>query len=77
MLDKEYTFYKNNKAELLRKYEDKFIVIISESVVGVYNSETEAYNDSVSKHKLGTFLIQHCVKNEEEAKQIFHSRVIF
>jgi len=77
MLDKEYTYYKKNKADLLRKYKDKFIVIMNDSVVGIYDSEGEAYKDSVSKYKLGTFLIQHCVANDEETKQIFHSRVIF
>lgn len=76
MLDSEYKFYKDNQEKFLKEYKDKVIVIIGQKVVGVYDDETSAYNDSVSKYKLGTFLIQKCVP-EEESIQTFHSRVIF
>lgn len=76
-LNKEYKYYKKNQKKLLKQYAGKVLVIKDEGVVGVYEDETSAYNDSVSKYKLGTFLIQKCVPEEEETIQSFHSRVIF
>ena len=75
-LDKEYKYYKENQKGLLKQYSGGVLVIKDEGVVGVYDDETSAYNDSVSKYKLGTFLIQKCVPEEEETIQSFHSRVV-
>jgi len=75
MLDKEYKYYKDNQEKFLEKYKGKIIVINDEAVVGVYNDEPSAYQDAISKFKLGTFLIQRCV-SEKEGIQTFHSRVI-
>lgn len=76
MLDKEYKYYKDNQNELVKKYKNKVIVIIGNEVVGVYDDERTAYQESITKHKIGTFLIQKCVPSEE-AVQTFHSRAIF
>ena len=76
MLDKEYKYYKDNQKSLLQKYKNKVLVIIGEEVVGIYDDETSAYQDSISKYKLGTFLIQNCLP-EKETIQTFHSRVAF
>ena len=75
MLDKEYTYYKDNQEELLKKYKDKVLVIMGNEVVEVYKDEATAYQNSISKYKIGTFLIQKCVPSEESV-QTFHSRVI-
>ncbi|MGH7202934.1 MAG: hypothetical protein ACREHC_00645 [Candidatus Levyibacteriota bacterium] len=76
MLDKEYKYYKDNQESLLQKHKNKVLVIIGEEVVGVYDDEASAYQDSISKYKLGTFLIQKCLP-EEETIQTFHSRAAF
>lgn len=75
-LDREYQYYKNNQKEFLEKYKGKVLVIKDEKIVGVYEDEVAAYKESVSKYKLGTFLIQKCLP-EVETIQTFHSRVIF
>lgn len=77
MLDKEYKFYTKNKAEFVKKYKGKFLVIKNEEVVGVYLTREDAYNESSKKYQLGTFLIQECLEEEKEIAQTFHSRVIF
>lgn len=76
MIDKEYQYYKNNLKEFLKQYKNKVLVIKDEALVGIYDDEESAYKDSVSKFKLGTFIIQRCIP-EEETIQTFHSRVIF
>lgn len=76
MLDTEYKYYKDNQEKFLKEYKDKVIVIVGKNIVGIYDDEVSAYQDSVSKYKLGTFLIQKCIP-EKESIQTFHSRVIF
>jgi hypothetical protein len=75
-LDKEYKYYQANQKEFLRKYRNRVVVIKDEQVTGVYNDEESAYKEAISKYKLGSFLIQKCVP-EEETIQSFYSNVIF
>lgn len=77
MLKQEFQYYIDNQNELVKKYRGKFIVIKDKQVIGVYDTEIEAYTESVKAHELGTFLIQECQPGEENYTQTFRSRVIF
>lgn len=77
MLDKEFKYYLDNQAELVKKYNNKFIVIKDSSVIGAYDTELDAYTETLKTHELGTFLIQHCIPGKESHTATFHSRVIF
>jgi len=77
MLDKEFQYYIDNQIELVEKYKGKYIVIKDLSVIGVYNTEIEAYSETVKKHELGTFLIQECQPGDENYTQTFRTRAIF
>jgi hypothetical protein len=76
MLNKEFEYYLKNQNELVEKYNGKFIVLKDQKVVGVYDSQNEAYSESVAKFELGSFLIQHCTSGAEGYTQTFHSRVV-
>jgi len=77
MLEKEFKYYLDNQKQLIKKYNGKFIVIVGEEVVNSYDSEQEAYFESLKAHKEGTFLIQFCEPGEESYSQTYHSRVVF
>ena len=77
MLEKEFQYYLDNKDRLIKEYTDKYIVIIGNEVVGVFDNEPEAYSSSVEKYGLGKFLIRFCDSNGESHIQTFHSRVTF
>ncbi len=77
MLEKEFQFYRAHQSELVEKYNGKFLVIVCEKVVGSYDTELEAYSEAKKRHKLGTFLVQHCSAGKESYTQTFHSRVAF
>lgn len=77
MLEKEFQYYRDHQKELAQQYNDKYIVIIGEEVVGVYDSEIEAYNKTKESHKVGSFLIQLCTNDPNTYIQTFHSRVSF
>lgn len=77
MLDKELQYYIDNQSDLIAKYQGKFLVIKDKMVIGIYNTEIEAYSETVKKHELGTFLIQECQPGDENYTQTFRTRVIF
>ncbi len=76
MLEKEFKYYIKNQEELVKKYKGRFVVIKDEKVVGDYIDKVTAYNESVKKYELGTFLIQQCLPGKDNYTQTFTSRVI-
>ena len=75
MLEKEFQYYIRNQNRLVKKYRGKFIVIKNQKVIGIYDTDIEAYKKAQEDHKLGTFLIQPCMAGNESYTQTFHSRV--
>ncbi|MBT4124223.1 MAG: hypothetical protein HN981_03400 [Candidatus Pacebacteria bacterium] len=76
MLDKEYHFFQNNLKKFVKEFPNKFLVIKGEKVIGVYENEVTAYEETLKNNDIGTFLIQKSIP-EEESVQTFQSRVIF
>jgi hypothetical protein len=74
-LEKEFEYYKTHQDGLVEKYNGKFLVIVGEEVVGVYDQELQAYLKAKELYKPGTFLIQRCGPGRESYTQTFHSRV--
>ena len=77
MLDKEFKYFMDHQEELASKYDGKYIVIVSDSVVGVYDTNEDAYEESLKKYNLGEFLIQECSPDASSYTTVFHSRVIY
>jgi hypothetical protein len=76
-LKKEFEYYLANQDDLVSKYKDKYVVIKDSQVLGAYDSEIEAIQQTSKEHELGTFLVQKCEPGEESYTQTFHSRVAF
>ena len=76
-LEKEFEYYLNHQDELVEKYNGKFIVVKNSEVIGAYDSELKAVEETTKKHELGTFLVQKCEPGEESYTQKYHSRVLF
>ncbi len=77
MLEKEFKYYLAHQEQLVKQYKGKFIIIKNQEVIGVYETEIQAYEETQKKHKLGTFLIQECLPGKESYSATFHSRVVF
>jgi hypothetical protein len=75
-LEKEFEFFVINQADLVKKYQGKFIVIKNEKVIGVFDDLTTAIAETSKKEKLGTFLVQKCEPGRAVYTQTFHSRVL-
>lgn len=78
MLDKEFKFYLDHQNELVKRYNNRFIVIVGEEVIGDYDNFEQALTNAIEKkYQLGTFLIQECTSGDDAYTQTFHSQVIF
>jgi hypothetical protein len=69
MLEKEWEFYKAHKPELVKDYFNKFVVISGNRLVAAYDDKAKAYNDTVQRLPLGSFLI-HQVTDPEKVLRL-------
>src|SRR3990172_3644103 len=76
-LKQEFEYYLANQKELVDKYNGKFVVIKDRVVIGNYDNELNAIEDTKKNHKVGTFLVQYVSPGDSAYKQTFHSRVVF
>lgn len=74
-IQQQYDYFEKNIVDLSKKYNNKFIVIKNFEVIGSYNTFELALEETIKKHKPGSFIIQQC--SEKIETQMFHSRVFF
>ena len=76
-LEKEFKYYIENQNKLVKRYNNKCIVIKNKKVIGVYDSVAEAVRETSKNEPLGTFLVQKCTPGKEGYTRTYHSRVAF
>lgn len=76
-LTKELNYYIENQDELVAKYSGKVLAIKGLTVIGVYDDDFEAVEQTSKDHELGTFLVQRCGEGTENYSQTYHTRVAF
>ena len=57
MLEREGAFYAAHKAEFHEKYNDKWLVIVGETLWGVYSTVAEATQKALEHFKPGEFML--------------------
>ena len=57
--EKEQAFYEANRAELRSKYAGKRVVIANNKVLGVYNSDREAIQETAKTMPRGSFMVKY------------------
>lgn len=77
MLEREYQYYKDHEDELVRAHKGKYLGIVGDQVVSVYDTEIGGYLDLKKRYGLGNFLIQQAVPDGESRTQRYYSRVAF
>jgi len=58
-LEKEQAFYEVNKAELRSKYAGKRVVIAAGKVLGIYDSDREAIQETSKTMPRGSFMVKY------------------
>lgn len=76
-LEREFEYYLKNQEQLVKEHNGKVLVIKNCSVIGVYDSDREAIEETTKQHELGTFLVQLCKPGVDSVTQTFNSRVVF
>lgn len=76
-LKQEFDYYLQNQQELVEQYNGRYVVIKDRKVIGNYDSELKAIEETKKDHKVGTFLVQFVSPGDSAYKQTFHSRVVF
>jgi len=77
MLDKEFEFYLAHQNEFLPKYENQYIAIVGDEVVGAYPTASEALYESDAKYAPGTCLIQLCTPGNGAYSVRAYSRICY
>jgi hypothetical protein len=76
-LEREFKYYLEHQDELVSKYRGRVIVIKDQTVIGDYDTEVAAVEETQKKYPLGTFLVQRCEPGKTEYTRTFHSRLSF
>ena len=66
MLEAEHQFYLDNRESLRAQYLGKRVVIVKDKILGVYDTDTEALNETTKTMKMGTFCIKYIPVDPEE-----------
>ena len=76
-LEKEFEYYLKNQKQFVKQYNGRVLVIKNCAVIGVYDLDQEAIEETTKQHELGTFLVQLCKPGVDSVTQTFNSRVVF
>lgn len=75
-LEKEFEYYLKNQEEVVKQYNGRVLVIKDCAVIGVYDSDQEAIEETTKEHELGTFLVQLCEPGVDSVTQTFNCRAV-
>lgn len=65
MFEKELQYYKTRKEELLKRHANKYLVIKGDRLLGVYDTDIDAYKAGLKEFGNVAFLIKKVTKEEE------------
>ena len=75
MLNTEFKYFLDHQSELVKKYNNRVLVIIGEKVVDDYDDFDQAFFQSIKKYEPGSFLLQECTEGEDAYTDTFCSPV--
>ena len=65
MLEKEFQYFLDNQADLFKQFPYQYLAIKDQKVIGVYDSQLDAYFQTQEKNEVDSFLIQFCSPGQE------------
>lgn len=60
----DFNYFIEHYQEFKKKYGHKFIAMQNQSILGVYDDEITAINETSVKYPLGSFIVQECNGDE-------------
>jgi hypothetical protein len=59
LIGNDISYYKDNKQHFTDLYAGKYLVIKGMEIVGIYESNSQALEETLKQHERGTFIIEH------------------
>ena len=75
--NENFEYLKQNFDSIYARYKNKYLVLKDCSILGFYGTFAEALSETLKTEKIGTFSIQHCVKEEVEGYNFYNNNVFF
>ena len=69
VLDQEVAFFETKRKQLFRKHPGEFALIKAKELIGVYETDEEAYNEGVRLFGTDVFMIKRITK-EDKPEQV-------
>ncbi len=60
----DFDYFVENYKDFYQKYGHKYIAIKNKTVIGVFDTESQAIEEISKKYPLGTFIVQECNGDE-------------
>jgi hypothetical protein len=65
MLDKEREYFETHRAEWLKKYPGKFVLVKDEELIGAFNTQQEALIEGARRFGTASFLVRQVEQSEQ------------
>ncbi len=75
--DENFDWFQENLPELVKKYDDRYVVIKNKSVIADYNSLDNAFVNTIKTEEPGTFIIQLCSLDPAKTTIVLSNMVSF
>ena len=73
-LEQEFKYYLENRDRLIKEHGNRYVVIKADQVIGVYETQDEALEETLKDHELGTFLMRRA--DSPITPMIFHRATV-
>jgi len=73
---RDYDYFLENLLSLYAKYGRCFLAIKNQSVIGVYETFRQAYDETLKTEEIGTFIIQECVDDPDKLVHYFQLNIV-
>lgn len=73
MLHDNYEWFEKELPELVKTYENQYVVIKDKAVLAVYPAFETAFNETIKTEAPGTFIIQLCSLDESKTVHMFYT----
>jgi hypothetical protein len=73
-INNNYAWFKENLSELVKAYNNQYVVIKDAKVIAAYPAFDAAFDETLKTEKMGTFIIQFCSVDESKMIRRFRSR---
>jgi hypothetical protein len=76
MQKQDYEYFLQNTDQFYKQYGHKYLAIKDQGIFGVYSTFNETLENTLKTESLGSFLVQECLENREQAVRHFQSNIL-